>query len=225
MTAQDQDEVARLFVETFRREPLGAYHGVELPEGREIAKLAIKDPVSFVVEDTSLTGPQSLIAFRTSCLLSAEKLHAKKQPPHGQDGSESEDGDDVQGILDHMTDLWLNKTTVFKDKPEARVMKFVALGVDSKYEGLGLAKELLNAAMNKAKELGCDAVVVVASAFATQHLFRNRLGFEQMGQVRYSEWTKVNGGRRPFENLHEPEFLEIFEKRLKSSAVGCPTGK
>lgn len=216
MTVQDQDEVARLFVETFQREPLGASHGVGLDEGREIAKLSVKDPVSFVVEDTSLTGPHRLVAFRTSSLLTAEKLHAKKQPPHGQDGSESDDGgDDVQGILSHMTDLWLNKTTVFKDKPNAKVMKFIALGVDSKYEGLGLAKELLNAALNKAKELDCDAVMVVASAFATQHLFRNRLGFEQMGQVRYSEWTKGKNGRRPFENLHEPEFLEVFEKRLQ----------
>ncbi|GJJ71111.1 hypothetical protein EMPS_03461 [Entomortierella parvispora] len=213
MTVEDQGEVAQLFVETFQREPLGAYHGVGLPEGREIAKASVKDQVSFVVEDTSLAGPRRLVAFRTSCLLTAEKLHKKQ--PQSQDGSESEEGDDVQGILSHMTDLWLNKTTLFKEKPDAKVMKFIALGVDSRYEGLGLAKELLNAAMGKAKELDCDAVVVVASAFATQHLFRNRLGFEEMGQVRYSEWTKGKSGRRPFENLHEPEFLEIFEKRLK----------
>ncbi|KAG0051253.1 hypothetical protein BGZ83_003960 [Gryganskiella cystojenkinii] len=209
MTNQDQPQVAKLFVSTFKREPLGAYHGVGIEEGIEIAKQAVEDPVSFVVEDTSLPGPEKLIAFRTSSLLNLVKLQAKQKKRE----LENEPEDDVQAILDYMTDLWMAKTTLFKEKPKAKVMKFIALGVESQYEGHGLAKELLNAALGKAQELECDAVVVVASAFATQHLFRNRLHFEPMGQVRYSDWAR--GSRRPFENLHEPEFLEIFEKRLK----------
>jgi N-acetylglutamate synthase-like GNAT family acetyltransferase len=117
-----------------------------------------------------------------------------------------------------MTDLWLAKSTVFSNNPSAKVMKFIALGVDSGYEGKGLAKDLLKVSMDKAHEIGCDAVMVVASAFATQHLFNNRLGFELMGRVKYSEFSWVNEKtgkeERPFENLVEPEFLEIFEKKL-----------
>ncbi|KAF9912852.1 hypothetical protein EC991_008718 [Linnemannia zychae] len=212
MTTADKQEVAALFVKTFRREPLGEYHGVQPSEGVEVANASLKDPVSFVVEDTSLPGPHRLIAFRTSCIYTAENLaaKAKKIATEGH-------GDAVQAILNKTTELWLAKSTVFSNNPSAKVMKFIALGVDTGYEGKGLAKDLLQASMDKAREVGCDAVTVVASAFATQHLFSNRLGFELMGRLRYSDFTWVNDAgkeERPFVNLLEPEFLEVYEKKL-----------
>ncbi|KAK3816021.1 MAG: hypothetical protein J3Q66DRAFT_191475 [Benniella sp.] len=227
MTVDDQDAVAVLFCETFKREPLGAYCGVALSEGQSVASAAIQDPVSFVVEDTSLEGPQRLIAFRTSCILTAQSI-AKKQREVQEEGSL----DAIQAILNHMSDLWMAKTTIFKTNPEAKVMKFIALGVDSRYEGRGVAKALLNASMDKAKELGCDAVMVVASAFATQHLFQNRLGFDEMGKIPYAEFTWIDKRRgssveeKPFPNLRQPEFLIILEKRLTAAAddqVGAVT--
>ncbi|KAF9353938.1 hypothetical protein BGX26_008297 [Mortierella sp. AD094] len=215
MTVEDKAEVAALFVDTFKREPLGEYHGVADGEGVGIAEASVVHPVSFVVEDTSLEGPHRLIAFRTSCIYTAAKLAAerKKNQEGGPPGA-------VQAILDRMQDLWLEKSTIFKSNPDAKVMKFIALGVNSRYEGLGLAKELLNAAMSKAIEMKCDAVLVVASAFATQHLFRNRLGFEEISRLRYSDFTwnnKEKGGveEKPFENLLQPEFLIVFEKKLE----------
>ncbi|CAO3569753.1 unnamed protein product [Mortierella alpina] len=212
MTAQDKDEVGKLFVSTFKREPLGKYQGVRDTEGAAIAEAAMKDPVSFVVEDTTLEGPHRIVAFRTSCLFS-------RTPNVQQD-------DPVQAILQHMQDLWLDHTTLFKTKPDAKVMKFIALGVDTRCEGLGLAKALLNVSMDKAKQEKCDAVIVVASAFATQHLFRNRLAFEEMGKIRYSEFVWKNptkGGleERPFERLLEPEFLEILRRGCRMYKVDC----
>ncbi|KAG0039499.1 hypothetical protein BGZ82_008010 [Podila clonocystis] len=208
MTQEDKPEVAELFASTFQREPLGAYCGVTVNEGRGVAEASMADPVSFVVEDPTLTGPNRLIAFRTSSILTKARLATDKAATAG------DDDDPVQEVLEHMKDLWLEKTTVFTTNPEAKVMKFIALGVDTRYEGLGLAKELLNLAMDKARETGCTAVMVVASAFATQHLFGKRLGFELMGRVRYSEF-RTKDGRRPFENLHEPEFLEVYERKLE----------
>ncbi|KAG0348751.1 hypothetical protein BG005_011336 [Podila minutissima] len=209
MTHADKPEVAELFTSTFQREPLGAYCGVTLDEGYSVAEASMVDPVSFVVEDPTLPGSKRLVAFRTSSILTKARLAADKAATAGED-----DHNPVQEVLGHMKDLWLEKTTVFMTNPEAKVMKFIALGVDTRYEGLGLAKELLNLAMDKARETGCTAVMVVASAFATQHLFGKRLGFELMGRVRYSEF-RTNDGRRPFENLHEPEFLEVYEKKLE----------
>ncbi|KAG0004318.1 hypothetical protein BGZ65_000583 [Modicella reniformis] len=215
MTLSDCDEVAALFTETFKREPLSNCCGVPPEEGKAIASRSIQDPVSFVVEDTSLEGARRLVAFRTSNILTAQPI-AENQKKVQEEGHSSA----VQAILDHTTDLWMAKTTVFKSNPEAKVMKFIALGVDENYEGRGLAKALLNAAMDKARETKCDAVIVVASAFATQHLFKNRLGFEEMGKVRYSDFKWINRQKgdgveeRPFPNLHEPEFLLKFEKKL-----------
>ncbi|KAF9998784.1 hypothetical protein BGZ79_007551 [Entomortierella chlamydospora] len=215
MTVEDKAEVAALFVNTFRREPLGEYHGVADGEGVGIAEASVVDPVSFVIEDTSLEGPHRLIAFRTSCILTAAKLAAKQKTSREEGPSDA-----VQAILGRIQDLWLEKTTIFKSNPDAKVMKFIALGVDSRYEGIGLAKELLSAAMSKAIEMKCDAVLVVASAFATQHLFRNRLGFEEIARLRYSDFTWNNKEKRgveekPFENLLQPEFLMVFEKKLE----------
>lgn len=104
-------------------------------------------------------------------------------------------------------------------------MKFIALGVRSEYEGRGLAKALLKAAMDKAKETNCDAVMVMASAFATQHLFRDRLDFEEMGRVRYTDFTYTDKRKgsivkeHPFPNLLQPEFLVILEKKLITGTV------
>ncbi|KAG0265816.1 hypothetical protein BGZ95_003203, partial [Linnemannia exigua] len=44
MTPADKQEVAALFEKTFRREPLGEYHGVEPGEGNDIASASVKDP-------------------------------------------------------------------------------------------------------------------------------------------------------------------------------------
>lgn len=213
MTVSDVQEVARLFEKTFRREPLGKHRGIAEGEGNDIAEASVQDPVSFVVEDTTLPGPRRLIAFRTSCIVTADSL-ARKADKIATEGH----GDSVQAILNHMTELWLAKSTVFKSNPSAKVMKFMALGVDSGYEGQGIAKDLLKVSMDKAVEVGCEAVMVVASAFATQHLFSKRLGFEMMGRVRYSDFTweneKTGKEERPFESLVEPEFLEGFEKKL-----------
>ncbi|KAG9068889.1 hypothetical protein KI688_011178 [Linnemannia hyalina] len=213
MTPADTQEVALLFEKTFRREPLGEYHGVEPGEGTSVAQASVQDPVSFVAEDTTLPGPSRLVAFRTSCISTAEGLQAKKDRI-AKEGH----GDAIQAILNRVSDLWLAKSTVFEKNPKAKVMKFMALGVDTGYEGKGLAKDLLKVSMEKAVEVGCEAVTVVASAFATQHLFGNRLGFELMGRIRYSEFTWINEKtgkeERPFENLVNPEFLEVYEKKL-----------
>ncbi|KAG0310024.1 hypothetical protein BGZ97_012851 [Linnemannia gamsii] len=213
MTTSDTQEIARLFEKTFRREPLGAHRGISEGEGDDIAQASVQDPVSFVIEDTTLPGPLRLVAFRTSCILTAEGL-AQKAEKIAKEGID----DSVQAILNRMTELWLAKSTVLETNPSAKVMKFMALGVDTDYEGQGLAKDLLNVSMEKAVQVGCDAVTVVASAFATQHLFSKRLGFELMGRVRYSDFTWVNPKtgkeERPFESLVEPEFLEVYEKRL-----------
>ncbi|KAF9089124.1 hypothetical protein BGX29_012194 [Mortierella sp. GBA35] len=215
MTEADQKEVGALFVKTFRREPLGAHQGVGDGEGVGVAAAAVVDPVSFVIEDTTLPDPHHrIIAFRTSCLLTAESLAEKARKVTAEGGHDNS----VQAILHRMTELWLAKSTVFKTNSDAKVMKFIALGVDEAYEGKGLAKDLLTVSMDKAKEVGCDAVTVVASAFATQHLFANRLGFELMGRVRYSEfeWVdpKIGKEERPFRDLVQPEFLEVFEKKI-----------
>ncbi|KAG0244089.1 hypothetical protein B0O80DRAFT_503279 [Mortierella sp. GBAus27b] len=219
LTKDDQEEVATLFCETFKREPLGEYCGVNPSEGVGLASAAVQDPVSFVVEDTSLEGPHKLVAFRTSCMITAQSI-AEKQKKTQEEGPE----DAIQAILGHMMDLWAAKTTVFTSNPEARVMKFMALGVDTRYEGRGLAKALLNAAMDKAMETKCDAVVVIASAFATQHLFKNRLGFEEIAKIRYTDFSFVDKRKgsaveeKPFPNLVQPEFLIILEKKLEVAA-------
>ncbi|KAG0333839.1 hypothetical protein BG004_000675 [Podila humilis] len=241
MTKEDEPEVAKLFASTFKREPLGAYCGVTIEEGLQVARSSLKE-ISFVVEDPTLPKDHQLVAFRTSCLLTKSKVEADKQKREQQqqrqqqqqekkkkngsdkDGDDDDDGDAVQQVLGHMMDLWSHNTTAFdndsKDEEEVKVMKFIALGVDDRYEGMGLAKELLNKAMEKAKETKVAAVVVIASAFATQHLFSKRLGFELMGRVRYADFeiSEEGGGggiRRPFANLHEPEFLEVYEKKLE----------
>ncbi|KAF9902290.1 hypothetical protein EC991_005057 [Linnemannia zychae] len=213
MTEQDQYEVAKLFASTFKREPMCAYlcRGVEDELSMGIAKGAIRDPVSHVVEDNTLPETENMVGFLAAYLLTLSQIQALKQKRE----LVGEPEDDVQGILNHMIDIWVDKTTLFKEKPEAKVLVIDAAGVDDRYGGYGLGQMLLSASMSKAREVRCDAVITIATAFASQHVFKNNWHFEPMAQVRYADWTRVDGNsRRPFENLHKPEFLVLFEKKV-----------
>ncbi|KAF9903594.1 hypothetical protein EC991_003506 [Linnemannia zychae] len=81
MTEQDQYEVAKLFASTFNRELMCAYldHGVEEELSMGIAKGAVRDPVSHVVEDTTLPMTENLIGFRATYLLTLSQIQASKQ--------------------------------------------------------------------------------------------------------------------------------------------------
>ncbi|KAG0258675.1 hypothetical protein DFQ27_004508 [Actinomortierella ambigua] len=207
MVAADLDQVSAQFVKAFLREPLGGWMGVTKTEGDYIASTAIPDKVSFVVVDTRRPKGADIIAFRASKLLyRAEMEEIAATPPTDHP---------VPAILDHLMLTWYKESAIFKKNPNAKILKFMALGVNDEYEGMGLAKELLQASMEKAKELQCDGVMVIATAFATQHLFANRLHFDRVTQLRYEDYEFCgNGGRTyPFQGL-QPEIVQVFEKKL-----------
>ncbi|KAG0229402.1 hypothetical protein BGW42_001608 [Actinomortierella wolfii] len=212
MIPEDHNQVSALFVKVFQREPLGFHMGVQDHEGEAIATDSLKTPVSFVVTDSRRPKGRDIIAFQGNKLIDRTYLEAlsKKAPPTYP----------VEAILDHLIVTWYRQTDIFKNKPDAKIMYYLAVAVDEEYEGLGLAKELLERSMTLTKSLDCDAVVVIASAFATQHLFANRLNFDRMVRMRYEDfemWTDdVEGERKfPFLGLREPEFIEVYEKKLK----------
>ncbi|KAF9979023.1 hypothetical protein BGZ73_007124 [Actinomortierella ambigua] len=197
MIDSDYKQVSKLFVKD---------------EGDEIATNSLKDPISIVVTDSRRPKDQEIVAFQGNKLVNRHYLEelTKKPPPTCP----------VEAILDHVIVAWYSQTNIFKIKPDAKVMYYLAVAVDEEYEGLGLARELLERSMNISQELECDAVVVIASAFATQHLFANRLGFDRILQLRYEEfemWTDgVEGERKfPFLGLTQPEFIEVYEKKLR----------
>ncbi|KAF9425848.1 hypothetical protein BGZ76_003051 [Entomortierella beljakovae] len=214
MTVEDKAEVTNLINKVFKREPLCAYHGMDEALGAIIAESAVVDPVSFVVEDTSIEGPNRLVAFRASA------IHQGYEPFYQpEEGQPDVPANPVIAILDSLYRIWRDASPALKRDPKAKMMYFLALGVEEDYEGKGLAKDLLEASLNKAMEYKCYAVNVCASAYATQHLFANRFGFKEMGREHTSEfrWRNPNNGdaeEKPFENLHQPEFTIVFEKKL-----------
>ncbi|KAF9979024.1 hypothetical protein BGZ73_007125 [Actinomortierella ambigua] len=208
MVAADLEQVSAQFVKAFLREPLGGWMGVTKTEGDYIASAAIPDSVSYVVVDPRRPKGADIIAFRASKLLyKAEMEEIAATPPTDHP---------VPSILDHLMLTWYKESAIFRENPNAKILKFMALGVNDEYEGMGLAKELLQVSLQRAKELHCDGVMVIASAFATQHLFANRLHFDLVTQLRYEdyEFHSSNGERtHPFQGL-QPEVVKVFEKKL-----------
>ncbi|KAF9159992.1 hypothetical protein DFQ26_005986 [Actinomortierella ambigua] len=181
-------------------------------EGDEIATSSLKDPVSIVVTDSRRPEGREIVAFQGNKIIDRHYMEKLTRKPPSTCP--------VDAILDHMVVAWNAQTSIFKNNPNAKVMYYLAVAVEEEYEGMGLAKELLDRSMTIAKEQGCDAIVVLATAFATQHLFANRLGFDRIVQLRYEDfemWTdSIEGERKfPFLGLAQPEFIEAYETMVK----------
>ncbi|KAG0321245.1 hypothetical protein BG000_003313 [Podila horticola] len=230
MTEADKEQVVDQYMSTFRREPMGKVLGLVRSRGEYVVMMSLQDPVSYVIEDPRRPAGSEIIAFRASKLVTAvevESFISKSKINAGTGVTTSPSP--REAIVDHVLASWYLKTTIFKDKLGAKVLFFLALGCDEDYEGMGLAKELLQVSMDKARELQCDAAMVIATAMATQHLYCARFGFDRVVQVQYRTFemptsaaaaTDEESGSGdeertffPFKDIMEPPFIEVYEKK------------
>ncbi|KAG0232179.1 hypothetical protein BGW41_001937 [Actinomortierella wolfii] len=205
MVHEDHDEFVAIFNKVFPREPLGKFFGVHPSEGPELAKAALQDPISYVIEDRRKPKGQQIVAFGNSKVVTKPYLEKLKASPAVTEP--------VEAILNHALLSWYERTTVFDKNPEARVMKFMTLGVDDGYGGQKLGTKILEQTMKTADAHKFDAVIVTATALETQHLFGNRLGFSRIVHLRYADFELVVDGRR-VSYPSDPEYLDVYEKIL-----------
>ncbi|KAF9979022.1 hypothetical protein BGZ73_007123 [Actinomortierella ambigua] len=211
MVPEDHDEFVAIFNRVFPREPLGQFFGIHPTEGPELAEAAVRDPISFVVVDRRKPTGQQIVAFGNSKVVTKPFLDALKAKQADPATAATEP---VQAILDHALLSWYKTTTVFDRHPQARIMKFMTLGVDEGYGGQKLGTKLLEHTMATAAAHGFEAVIVTATALETQHLFGNRLAFERKVHLRYADFELVVDGVK-VAYPSEPEYLDVYEKQLK----------
>ncbi|KAG0039946.1 hypothetical protein BGZ82_006059 [Podila clonocystis] len=232
-TEADKEQVVDQYMSTFRREPMGKLLGLVRSRGEYVMGMSLQDPVSYVIEDPRRPAGSEIIAFRASKLVTAVEVEyfINKSKITAAGTSSTTSPSPREAIVDHVLASWYRKTTIFKDKLGAKVMFFLALGCDENYEGMGLAKELLQVSMDRAREMQCDAAMVIATATATQHLYCTRFGFDRVVQVQYNTFemptaaaaaaADVESGSGddertffPFKDITEPPFIEVYEKKL-----------
>lgn len=98
-----------------------------------------------------------------------------------------------------------------KKEGELRFHMFLG-GTDKQYENRHIATTLIEESLKLAKDKNFTSVIVEPSGFATQHIFIDKLGFEQKVIVEYK--TFLYEGKNVFKNIEGPIGLLLMEKML-----------
>jgi GNAT superfamily N-acetyltransferase len=209
---EDVEQVANIFYETFPKyEPCCKVTGV-IPKERciEIAQSSLSDGISLVMEDLNIADSKNRIV---GCRL-AHNFEPKTI-------TAEEEQHPIGGLINILQRQWMDLRTdlvlteeesVNRHKPITKIFYFRILVIKQEYHDKGLAKELLNAALELAKFRGYDIVIAVVTATKTQHLFKNRLNFNLTGRLRYKDFLWK--GKKPYESITDPEYAEFYEKNL-----------
>lgn len=92
-----------------------------------------------------------------------------------------------------------------------RIVHFVMLAVSGSCRGKGVANQLIELSLERARGRGYDRVVVEATGLISQHLMR-KAGFITRVEIPYA--TFEYAGKRPFANTGDHPSIMLMDKEL-----------
>jgi len=198
MTADDVEEVANLFAEIFRREPMTNHlQDFEWVKCRSLVDHCLG--YSLVYRDPSQPKGKNIIAF-SLCHPFETDDKLGNVLPHA-----------MAETLTLVTDPWVVSTGLSPSELNSTYFYWFALGTKDGYEGKGIGYALARASVSYAKKRGYKKMVVHASAHPT-HVICQKLGFQKRTEIKYD--SIMVDGKRPFKGLVEPETCSLWDKDL-----------
>ncbi len=92
------------------------------------------------------------------------------------------------------------------------ILRLFMVGVSKHYEGLNLATTLIKENLKLAKLNNYSRAIGEATSSVTQHIFRDKLGFNEKFAIEYKSYTYK--GRHVFKNVKNTSHCVLFEKRF-----------
>ncbi|WP_027857355.1 GNAT family N-acetyltransferase [Marinobacterium jannaschii] len=89
-------------------------------------------------------------------------------------------------------------------------IKFIA--TDSNFKGKGVVMELISTCIKEAKVKGFKYAQAEATGNISQHIFINKLGFDEKASIKYSEFDV--DGEKPFSSITEHEGIKLLIKSI-----------
>jgi len=86
------------------------------------------------------------------------------------------------------------------------------VGIIKHYEGLNLATMLIETSLKLARLKNYSYVIGEATSSVTQHILRDKLGFDEKFSIEYKSYTY--NGKHVFKNVKNPSRCVLLEKRF-----------
>ncbi|MDK1287650.1 GNAT family N-acetyltransferase [Pseudoalteromonas umbrosa] len=199
---QNIHETARLVVATFNeREPLAEANNAPPKEFAEfilgLTQHCADNGLGFIARE--LTTNKIIGAILTSDL--AETLNKI-------DTDDKEPSNPIATLITALNNSYFKGETLLNNIYLS--IKFVA--TDDRFKGNGVADKLISECISEAKNKGFKYAQAEANGNVSQHIFKNKLGFEEKAFIKYREFTL--GDEKPFSEITEHEGIKLLIKRI-----------
>ena len=200
--SQNTQETAELVVTTFNeREPLA---NVNNAPPKEFAEFILALTEHCANNGLGFVATESTTNKVIGAILASDLAEVLNQA----DNHEDEPANPIACLITE-----LNKSH-FKDQVLAENtylnIKFVAM--DERFNGKGIVNELIAKCISEAKNKGFRYAQAEATGNISQHIFKNKLGFEEKAFIKYSEYTL--DGEQPFAEIKEHEGIKLLIKEI-----------
>ncbi len=202
LAMKDLEETIACIVDVFpRAEPMTKAVEITSDEFYPFAEIycikAIRERLSLIARDKA-TG--NVIGFLISENLASE-------PPNGIE-TINEKFLPIIKLLDGLDEKYKESLELNK----RNILRLFMVGVSKHYEGLNLATTLIKENIKLAKVKNYSRAIGEATSSVTQHILRDKLGFDEKFSIEYKSYTY--NGKHVFKNVKNPSRCVLLEKRF-----------
>ncbi|KID57445.1 hypothetical protein JF50_09595 [Pseudoalteromonas luteoviolacea] len=200
--SQNIHEAAKLVVTTFNeREPLAAVNNAPPKEFAEfildLTQHCANNGLGFVAKE--LTTNKIIGA-----ILASDLAEALNQADTNDEGPSNP----IATLITTLNNRYFRGETL----PDNTYLNIKFVAMDDRYKGQGVVNKLISECMSEAKKKGFEYAQAEATGNVSQHIFENKLGFEEKAFIKYREFTL--GGEQPFFEITEHEGIKLLIKRI-----------
>jgi len=182
---EQENEILEFLLKFFREdEPISRSIKMSRDDGytlfKDLVKEGLQSPVSFVC----LNETGEVIGCRLNSVVDLKN----KTPEHEYDVQPNPNYTAVSQKIERFLDEICKDLHSFI--PDCKkYMKFLMVSVHPKYQRRGIAKKLIELSMDMAKNSDCDYIVVAATAFNSQQLFK-KLQFDTLRTIDHKDFLE-----------------------------------
>ncbi|REL27449.1 GNAT family N-acetyltransferase [Thalassotalea euphylliae] len=200
--SQNTHETANLVVVTFNeREPLAKVNNAPPKEFAEfildLTQHCANNGLGFVARE-----------LKTNKIIGAILAADLAESLNKADANDDEPSNPIASLIEELNNSYF-KGEALPDNTYLNI-KFVAM--DDRFNGKGVVNELISKCIDEAKKKGFKYAQAEATGNISQHIFKNKLGFEEKAFIKYREFTL--DGERPFFEITEHEGIKLLIKRI-----------
>lgn len=199
ISSESVEEAANLMVTTFNaHEPLAI---VNTAPPQEFA-----DFILYLTEKSSEQGLGFVAKEATTNKVIGAVLSSDLA--ESVNSNDDEQDNPIAALIGQLNRLYFKEQQL----PEGTYLNIKFVAMDSGFKGKGVVLDLISTCINEAKHKGYKYAQAEATGNISQHIFNNKLGFDEKALIKYNEFSFA--GQKPFSAITEHEGIKLFVKEI-----------